>query len=91
MDHYFYDGRDLSTALETYYDVGVVVLSVAIAILASYAALSVASRINAADSGHKRRIWLLAGSFTMGGGVWAMHFIAMLALKLPIAVSYDVL
>ncbi|MDD1640816.1 MAG: PAS-domain containing protein, partial [Methylococcaceae bacterium] len=91
MDHYFYDGRDLSTALETHYDVGLVVPSVAIAILASYAALSVAGRISAADSGHKRRIWLLAGSFTMGGGVWAMHFIAMLALKLPIAVSYDVL
>ena len=91
MDHYFYDGRDLSTALETHYDLGLVVLSVAIAILASYAALSVAGRINAADSNNKRRIWLLAGSFTMGGGVWAMHFIAMLALKLPIAVSYDVL
>lgn len=91
MNHYFYDGRDLSTALETHYDVKLVVLSVAIAILAAYAALSVAGRIYAADSGHKRRIWLLAGSFTMGGGVWAMHFIAMLALKLPIAVSYDVL
>ncbi|MGR8952841.1 MAG: sensor histidine kinase, partial [Gammaproteobacteria bacterium] len=90
MNHYFYDGRDLSQALDTYYDAGLVVLSVAIAILASYAALSVAGRIRAADSCNKRRIWLLAGSLTMGGGVWAMHFIAMLALKLPIAVSYDV-
>lgn len=91
MNHYFYDGRDLSSALKTHYDFGLVVLSIAIAILASYAALSVAGRINAADSSNKRRIWMLAGSFTMGGGVWAMHFIAMLALKLPIAVSYDVL
>jgi signal transduction histidine kinase len=90
MNHYFYDGRDLSGALETRYDASLVVLSIAIAILASYAALSVAGRIRAADSGGKRRIWLLAGSLTMGGGVWAMHFIAMLALKLPVAVSYDV-
>lgn len=90
MNHYFYDGRDLSLALDTSYDTSLVVLSIAIAILASYAALSVADRIRAADSGNKRRLWLLVGSFTMGGGVWAMHFIAMLALKLPIAVSYDV-
>lgn len=90
MNHTFYDGRDLSLALQTSYDTKLVLLSIAIASLASYAALSVAGRIRAADSGNKRRIWLLAGSITMGGGVWAMHFIAMLALKLPIAVSYDV-
>jgi len=90
MNHYFYDGRDLSQALEAHYDAGLVALSIAIVSLASYAALSVAGRIRAADSSNKRRVWLLAGSLTMGGGVWAMHFIAMLALKLPIAVSYDV-
>jgi signal transduction histidine kinase/NO-binding membrane sensor protein with MHYT domain len=90
MQHYFYDGRDLHEALETDYDASLVVLSIAIVSLASYAALSVAGRIRAANSSHKRRIWLLAGSLTMGGGVWAMHFIAMLALKLPIAISYDV-
>jgi len=90
MNHYFYDGRDLSLALDTSYNASLVILSIAIASLASYAALSVAGRIRAADSGNKRRIWLLVGSLTMGGGVWAMHFIAMLALKLPIAVSYDV-
>jgi signal transduction histidine kinase len=89
MLHYFYDGRDLREALESHYDYGLVVLSIAIVSLASYAALSVAGRIRAADSCHKRRIWLWAGSLTMGGGVWAMHFIAMLALKLPIAISYD--
>jgi signal transduction histidine kinase len=90
MQHYFYDGRDLREALETDYDNGLVLLSIAIVSLASYAALSVAGRIRAAESRYKRRIWLLAGSLTMGGGVWAMHFIAMLALKLPIAISYDV-
>lgn len=90
MNHYFYDGRDLTQALETSYDASLVVQSIAIASLASYAALSVAGRIRAAESSNKRSIWLLVGSFTMGGGVWAMHFIAMLALKLPIAVSYDV-
>jgi signal transduction histidine kinase len=91
MNHYFYDGRDLSLALDTRYDALLVVLSIVIAVLTSYAALSIAGRIRAADSDNKRRLWLLAGSLTMGGGVWAMHFIGMLALKLPIAVSYDLL
>lgn len=91
MNHYFYDGRDLQLALEASYSPGLVVLSVAIAWLASYAALSVAGRIRAAETVNSRRAWLIAGTMTMGGGVWAMHFIAMLALELPIAVSYDVL
>lgn len=90
MNHYIYDGRNVDLALATHYDAKLVVLSIAIVSLASYAALSVAGRIRAADSGNKRRIWLLVGSLTMGGGIWAMHFIAMLALKLDIAVSYDV-
>jgi signal transduction histidine kinase len=90
MNHYFYDGRDLNQALTTHYDFGLVVLSIAIAALASYAALHVARRIGVSDSDNKRRAWLLAGSLTMGGGIWAMHFIGMLALKLPLSVSYDI-
>ncbi len=91
MKHYFYDGRNLNLALETSYNSGLVLLSIAIAALGSYSALSVAGRIKATDSVTVRRIWLLAGALTMGGGVWAMHFIAMLALTLPIEVSYKVL
>jgi len=91
LNHYFYDGRDLQFALKTGYSSGLVVLSIIVACLASYAALSVAGRIRASEKATPRRAWLIAGTMTMGGGVWAMHFIGMLALELPIAVSYDVL
>ena len=91
MYHYFYDGRDLRLALEARYSPGLVVLSVAVACLASYAALRVAGRIAASDKPSLQRNWLAAGAVTMGIGGWAMHFIAMLALKLPIMVSYDIL
>src|SRR5262245_48177342 len=37
-----------------------------------------------------RAAWLVAGAATMGTGVWAMHFIGMLALRLPIPVTYDI-
>ena len=90
MAHYFYDGRDLQYALKAVYDPGLVALSVTVACLASYAALSIAGRISASVNTRLRRAWLAAGAVSMSIGVWAMHFIGMLALKLPIAISYDV-
>jgi NO-binding membrane sensor protein with MHYT domain len=57
--------------------------------LASYAALVLASRVTLA-SGRSRAAWLLGGSAAMGVGIWSMHFIAMLAFKLPVPIAYDV-
>jgi NO-binding membrane sensor protein with MHYT domain len=91
LDPYFYDGRDLRLALERSYRPGVVLLSVLIACLAAYAALSVAGRIGASQGKGVKYVWLTAGALTMGCGVWAMHFVAMLALKLPVEASYDFL
>jgi len=66
-----------------------VVLSVLVAILASGAALDLAGRVTAAQ-GWVRLLWLLAGGFVLGLGIWAMHFTAMLAFELPVPVSYHV-
>ena len=41
------------------------------------------------DTLQSRSAWLGVGSVAMGMGVWAMHFIAMLAFVLPIPVAYD--
>jgi signal transduction histidine kinase len=90
MDHYFYDGRSLENILDSRYSPGLVVLSISIACLASYAALNVAGRIGASDKARLRHTWLAAGAVAMGIGIWSMHFIAMLALKLSIAISYDI-
>src|SRR5579863_7851590 len=75
------------TALVGTYDYRLVTLSVLIAMLASYAALDLGGRITAAR-GRVRWIWLTGGSATMGLGIWAMHYIGMLALSLPVAVFY---
>ena len=71
------------------YDPALVVLSIAIAVFAAYAALGVAARVGMSASGREKWIWTGMGALTMGGGVWAMHFIGMLAFSLPCAVSYD--
>ncbi|MEG3922896.1 MHYT domain-containing protein [Microcoleus sp. POL10_C6] len=33
--------------------------------------------------------WLICRSLTMGTGIWAMHFIGMLAYHLPVAIAYN--
>src|SRR5262245_39913029 len=66
-----------------------VIVSILVAVLASFAALDLASRIKT-SSGRLRYAWLGAAAFAMGGGIWSMHFVAMLAFRLPgIEVGYD--
>jgi two-component system, sensor histidine kinase and response regulator len=73
------------------YEPWAVALSVAIAILAAFVALSISSRMVAATSRRGRWIWASAGALSMGGGIWGMHFIGMLAFSLPCGVHYDVM
>ncbi|WP_018387269.1 MHYT domain-containing protein [Ancylobacter sp. FA202] len=65
-----------------------VALSILIAVAASYTALDLAGR--ATRAGAARLVWLSAAAVVLGGGIWAMHFIAMLALHVGMEVSYSV-
>ena len=87
----FLDGSiDPRLSLGGTYDPTLVTLSIVVAALAAYAMLGIAERIGATDRPLARRSWLAVGAVTMGIGVWAMHFIGMLALRLPVKVNYDV-
>ena len=77
-----------SPVMAASYDSLQVALSVLIAIAASYAALSLAGRVTVTRKG-ARAVWLAGGATSMGSGIWAMHFVGMLAFHLPIAVAYD--
>jgi two-component system, sensor histidine kinase and response regulator len=70
------------------YDYPLVALSVLIAILASYAALDLAGRVTSAR-GIARLLWLSGGAIAMGIGIWSMHYVGMLAFRLPMPVLYD--
>src|SRR5690349_4541655 len=70
------------------YDLRLVVLSIFIAISASYAALDLGGRVTAAR-GWTRSAWLAGGAGAMGFGIWSMHFTGMLAFTLRVPVSYD--
>lgn len=69
-------------------DPRLIVLSVLIAIIGSYTALDISEQIAIAKS-KARRWWLVGSGLTLGLTVWAMHFTAILAHKLPIPVGYD--
>ena len=60
-----------------------VVLAVSIAVLASYTALSVSARAAPAPSRKTSFFWIGVAAVCMGGGIWAMHFVAMLSLDIP--------
>ena len=70
------------------YDPTLVLVSLGVAILASYTALGMASRVTSAR-GPAARGWLFGGACAMGLGIWSMHFVGMLAFSLPIALGYD--
>jgi NO-binding membrane sensor protein with MHYT domain len=72
------------------HDIKLVFLSIMVAIVASFTALSLAGRVRA-SSNRTRRIWLAAAATALGGGIWSMHFVAMLAFSMPgMQMSYDV-
>jgi diguanylate cyclase (GGDEF)-like protein/PAS domain S-box-containing protein len=70
------------------YDYRLVALSVVLAIAASYAALDVAGRVTASKR-QARMFWLAGGAVAMGLGIWAMHYIGMLAFSMGMPVLYD--
>jgi two-component system, sensor histidine kinase and response regulator len=83
-----YDQIDPTTAHTGGYDIGLVALSIVVATLAAFVALSISGRIVASNSRGARWAWASAGALAMGGGIWSMHFIGMLAFSLPCGVTY---
>ncbi|WP_426607946.1 putative bifunctional diguanylate cyclase/phosphodiesterase [Pantoea anthophila] len=64
-------------------------ISLIVAFVASFTALDTAGRV-AVSQGWPARFWLLVGGTAMGIGIWAMHFIGMLAMMMPMTMRYDV-
>jgi signal transduction histidine kinase/CheY-like chemotaxis protein len=71
-----------------HYEPSLVLLSILVAMFASYTTLSLAMRVKATQ-GLAPHAWMAGGAFAMGSGIWAMHFIGMLAFRLPIPLAYD--
>lgn len=72
------------------YNIWLVALSIIVAIVVSFTALTLANRVAEAER-TGGRLWLFGGAAAMGIGIWSMHFIGMLAFSVPIPLRYNVL
>lgn len=66
-----------------------VVVSILLLILASYAALTASTRIAKQTTTRSKIHWILITALTLGLGIWAMHFIGMLALSFSSEIYYN--
>jgi diguanylate cyclase len=69
------------------YNYCLVLLSILVAVAVSHTALRLAARV-ACAKGSSVQLWLAGGAIAMGTGIWSSHFIGMLALSMPIPLSY---
>jgi NO-binding membrane sensor protein with MHYT domain len=72
------------------YEAWLVLLSIVMAIQGAYVGLSLAMQI-AGATGARRRLLLAGATVSFAVAIWTMHFVGMLAVRLPFQVDYLVL
>jgi NO-binding membrane sensor protein with MHYT domain len=73
------------------YDPYLVLLSIAVAILGSLTALALTTGGYDRDLGAWRTSFAFANSgLIMGSTIWSMHFVAMMAVEIPVPVNYSI-
>jgi PAS domain S-box-containing protein len=75
------------TAMPVTYKTWLVLLSIVMAIQGAYVGLSLAVQIGAA-AGMRRRVLLAGAAFSLAIAIWTMHFVGMLAARMPFTVDY---
>ncbi|WP_281885023.1 MHYT domain-containing protein [Paenibacillus sp. YYML68] len=70
------------------YSVPLVMLSVLISMFTAYCGIDLCQRVLTLQ-GRRKGAWLAFSSVLLGLGLWAMHFVGMLAFHLPVEVRYD--
>jgi NO-binding membrane sensor protein with MHYT domain len=72
------------------YDPILVAVSVVVAIAASFTGLQLTTGINALGPAERKMV-IAKAAIALGSGIWSMHFVGMLAVRLPIVIAYDAL
>ena len=88
MPDIFIDYNTQYTLIHGHHNLVLVAVSILVAILSSMMALQIAGMARVAQGRLLRQIALVSGSIALGGGIWSMHFIGMLAFELGSHVHY---
>jgi NO-binding membrane sensor protein with MHYT domain len=65
-----------------------VLASLAVALMAGFSGLSLTRGASGMALGRRKAVVVIS-ALALGGGIWSMHFVAMLGLQLPILFYYD--
>jgi diguanylate cyclase (GGDEF)-like protein len=71
------------------HDPFLVLLAYLVACVGGFATLDMAERVGHSESPASQRLWRWVGAACLAGGIWAMHFIGMLAFQAPIEINYE--
>ncbi|MEL6211773.1 MAG: MHYT domain-containing protein, partial [Pseudomonadota bacterium] len=75
-------------SLDFSHDPVLVAIAGVVALVAGFTGLTLTRNLSARPLG-KRKAAVALASVALGGGIWSMHFVAMLGLQLPILFYYD--
>ena len=75
--------------IATQHDLRLVGLAAVICALASFTAIRLLHHVRK-SSGNMRRVWLAVSAISTGFGIWATHFIAMLAFSPGVPTAYNI-
>ncbi len=92
LSEFFLSQQDrMATEMNYTYNYWLIVMSYCVAAFASYTAFHMVERVIASRNSAARFKWLATGAISMGCGIWAMHFVAMLAVQMHrgMEVRYD--
>ena len=74
--------------VEFSHNLWLIVASFAVALMAGFTGLSLTNGLST-YSYTRRKIAISFAAIALGGGIWSMHFVAMLGLQLPFVFYYD--
>ncbi len=74
--------------LNVSHNTALVAASVLIALAAGFTGLTLSKDLSK-QSISRRKISVAASAIALGGGIWSMHFVAMLGIQMPILFYYD--
>ncbi|MGQ0730131.1 PAS domain S-box protein [Acidovorax sp.] len=89
LDLFFLSDAQPYPLLWAQHDPWLVTLSVGMAVLASVLALQMAGLARRADTRFMRQMARGSGAMALGGGIWSMHFIGMLAFTVCARGQFD--
>lgn len=72
------------------YDYLLVFASVLVSLMASFTGLTLTKGISVLPEG-RRKMQIVMAALALGGGIWSMHFVAILAMRFPLPIDYDAL